>query len=120
MNWGLLIKYRLIFITLISLCLSGCIRLEKKTGQCIAYAGDTFSHYRKKEVPVRQMLGMVLVDGNYAAHTWVEYYNEEWRVDDRAMGYKGFPRESYTTDGKPDYKKLDKYDEIKIINKYKE
>jgi hypothetical protein len=72
-----------------------------REGDCLIVAWKREAYYQRIGVPVRLCRGKYQGEG----HAWVEYYDGEWLVDDRAIWYinKGYPRNAYKTGGKDDY-----------------
>lgn len=75
-----------------------------RKGDCGIIAITQCDFYRKQGIPARMYHGYFKGE----AHAWCEYYDkltDSWLVDDPAIWYigRGYPREAYRTDGKPDY-----------------
>lgn len=76
------------------------IRHPDRDGDCMIYAMRAKAYYDRLGVDAR------ICHGYYKGkkHAWCEYADgEEWIVDDKAVGNKGYTVESYTTLGRPDY-----------------
>ena len=109
------IKFLILFIfsSSLILTLSGCEETEldrsiaawkkaypDRTGDCGISAMQRQAYYKRKGIKV------IFCHGYWkgAKHCWVEYQSgDQWLIDDKEIGNKGYPRESYKTGNNYDY-----------------